>query len=145
LVPRFANENNSHYYAEPEISFMDRTDMRTQGPARSVLSTSLFVFATLAAGLTASWAFADEDVKLVLENHKFDQAEIKVPANMKIRIVVDNRDATPEEFESTSLRAEKVIPGKTKGVIMVGPLKPGRYPFSGEYNAQTAQGVMIAE
>lgn len=90
-------------------------------------------------------AFADQDFVLVLENHQFQPAEIKVPAGQRLRIVIDNRDATPEEFESKKLRAEKVIPGKTRGFVMVGPLKPGRYTFYGEYNEKTAQGVVIAE
>jgi hypothetical protein len=103
------------------------------------------VFIASAFALAAPLALADEDIRLVLENHKFEPAEIHVSANKKVRIVIDNRDATPEEFDSDSLHAEKVIPGKSKGLVIVGPLKPGRYPFAGEYNAETAQGVLIAE
>ncbi len=119
--------------------------MRTSRLRRTALSATAIALTTLIAGLTAPQALADADIKLVLENHKFTPAEIRVPANQKIRIVIDNRDDTPEEFDSTSLRAEKVIPGKTKGLVIVGPLKPGRYPFAGEYAADTAQGVLIAE
>jgi hypothetical protein len=119
--------------------------MRTSRLRRSALSATAIAFAALIAGLTAPQALADADIKLVIENHKFTPAEIRVPANQKIRIVIDNRDATPEEFESPSLRAEKVIPGKSKGMVIVGPLKPGRYPFVGEFNEATAQGVLIAE
>jgi hypothetical protein len=43
------------------------------------------------------------------------------------------------------MKAEKVIPGKSKGVVRVGPLKAGRYPFVGEFNESTAKGVVIAE
>lgn len=107
---------------------------------------TLFSLSLLAAGAALSTpAFADEDIKLVIENHKFEPAEIHVSANKKLRIVVDNRDATPEEFESKSLRAEKVVPGKSKGTLVVGPLKPGKYTFYGEFNSSTAQGVLIAE
>jgi len=59
--------------------------------------------------------------------------------------VVDNQDPTPEEFESHSMNREKVIPGGKKASIFIGPLKPGRYTFFGEYNEKTAQGVVIAE
>ena len=72
-------------------------------------------------------------------------AEITVPAGKKIKLVVENRDATPEEFESHALNREKVIAGKSKGIVRIGPLKPGRYPFIGEYNEPTAKGVVIAE
>lgn len=116
--------------------------MRT---TRSALALLAFIATTITCGLNAPAALADQDIKIVLENHKFEPSEIRVSANQKIRIVIDNRDATPEEFDSTSLRAEKVIPGKSKGLVIVGPLKPGRYPFAGEYAAATAQGVLIAE
>jgi hypothetical protein len=82
---------------------------------------------------------------LVIKNHRFVPVEIKVPAGQKIRLVVDNQDATPEEFESYSLNREKVVPGKSRIVVMVGPLKPGKYEFFGEFNMDTAQGVLIAE
>ena len=60
-------------------------------------------------------------------------------------IPVDPTDATPEEFDSTALKVEKVIPGKSKGLVRIGPLTPGRYEFIGEFNAETAKGVVIAE
>ncbi|MEC5384173.1 cupredoxin domain-containing protein [Uliginosibacterium sp. H3] len=112
---------------------------------RNALSATAIALSALVTGLTATQALADADIKLVIENHKFTPAEIRVPAGQKIRIVIDNRDATPEEFESATLRAEKIIPGKSKGMVIVGPLKPGKYPFFGEFNEATAQGVLIAE
>lgn len=50
-----------------------------------------------------------------------------------------------KEFESHSLNREKIILGGTKATIYIGPLKPGRYDFFGEYNASTAKGAVIAE
>ena len=50
-----------------------------------------------------------------------------------------------KEFESYELNREKVIPGLSKGVVFIGPLRPGRYPFFGEFNQKTAQGVIVAE
>jgi len=58
---------------------------------------------------------------------------------------VINEDATPEEFDSSALKVEKVVAGKSKGIVRIGPLKPGRYPFIGEYNEATAKGTVIAE
>jgi hypothetical protein len=37
------------------------------------------------------------------------------------------------------------VPGKGKIIVMVGPLKPGKYEFFGEFNMDTAQGALIAE
>ena len=43
------------------------------------------------------------------------------------------------------MKVEKIIPGKSKGLVRVGPLKPGRYDFFGDFNQDTAKGVLIAE
>ena len=88
---------------------------------------------------------ADPEFSIVIQDHKFTPSEIHVPANQKIKLLVLNKDATPEEFESTELGREKVIPGQNRATIFVGPLKPGRYPFVGEFHQSTAQGVIIAE
>lgn len=100
-----------------------------------------------AAGLLVTVAAhaADPEVTLVIKDHRFEPAEVKVPSGQKVKLIVDNQDSTPEEFESHSLNREKVIPGGQKATIFIGPLKPGRYSFYGEYNEKTAQGVVIAE
>jgi Cupredoxin-like domain len=85
------------------------------------------------------------DYRLTLKNHRFTPSEIKVPAHKRVKLTVINEDATPEEFDSHALKVEKVIAGKSKGIIRVGPLGPGRYPFVGEYHESTAKGVVIAE
>ena len=68
-----------------------------------------------------------------------------MPAGKRVSISIANEDATPEEFESATLKVEKVIPGKSKSLVRIGPLAPGRYEFIGEFNADTAKGVVIAE
>jgi plastocyanin len=88
---------------------------------------------------------AEPEALLVIKNHRFEPAELKVPAGQRIKLIVHNQDATPEEFESHSLNREKVIPGGAKATIYIGPLKPGRYTFFGEYNEATAQGAVVAE
>ena len=47
----------------------------------------------------SAWA-ADPEFTLVIRDHRFEPAEIRVPAGQKIKLVVHNQDATPEEFES---------------------------------------------
>jgi Cupredoxin-like domain len=100
------------------------------------------VIALLVAG--AATARADDYV-LTIKDHRFSPAEIKVPANQRVLITVVNEDVTPEEFDSNALKVEKVVAGKSSGVVRIGPLKPGRYPFIGEYNEATAKGTVIAE
>jgi plastocyanin len=87
----------------------------------------------------------DTDVLLVIREHKFVPAEVTVPAGKKIKLVIDNQDATAEEFESYELNREKVVAGKSKVTIFVGPLAAGRYPFFGDFHKETATGVLIAK
>jgi len=85
------------------------------------------------------------EIIIVIRNHKFEPAEVRVPANKRLTITVMNDDPTAEEFESTPLKVEKIIAGKSKATIRIGPLAPGRYKFFGEFHEATAQGVIIAE
>lgn len=84
-------------------------------------------------------------VEIVIRGHLFYPSEIEVPANTKIKLLVVNQDATPEEFESYELNREKVVLGNRRVVIFIGPLAPGEYPFFGEFNMLTAQGLIIAK
>ena len=86
-----------------------------------------------------------QDVTITIKNHRFTPSEVKVPANKRVQVTVVNDDPTPEEFESKEMKVEKVIPGKSKGIVRFGPLAPGRYPFFGEFNEATAKGTVIAE
>lgn len=95
--------------------------------------------------LFSSTAFAADAVALAIKDHRFVPAEVKVPANTKIKLIVENQDATAEEFESHDLNREKIIAPKSKATIFIGPLKPGTYKFYGEFNQATAQGAVIAE
>jgi len=82
---------------------------------------------------------------IAIKEHRFNPAEITVPAGKRIKLVIDNQDATPEEFESKTLRVEKIVPGNTKGTVTVGPLKLGSYSFFGEFHEATAQGKLHAK
>jgi len=99
------------------------------------------------AGLSMAQAQtpAPPEIALAIEQHKFTPAEIKVKAGQPFVLVITNKDATPEEFESKELRVEKVVPGNKTLKVRMGALKPGTYKFFGEYNEKTAQGVIIAE
>ena len=91
-----------------------------------------------------AWA-ADTEVALTIRDHRFEPAEIRIPAGQKIKLVIHNQDTTPEEFESYELNREKVIAPGGKANIFIGPLAPGRYPFFGEFHEKTARGAVIAE
>jgi len=88
---------------------------------------------------------ADNEFYLTIKDHTFTPSELRVPAGKKVKLIIENQDATPEEFESHELNREKIIAPKSKANIYIGPLKPGKYPFFGEFNQTTARGVVIAE
>ncbi len=99
----------------------------------------------LSLSLLPLLSIAAEDIAITIKDHKFTPAEIRVPAGQKVKLVIENQDATPEEFESATLNREKIIAPKSKATVWIGPLKPGKYPFMGEFNQATAKGVVIAE
>lgn len=105
------------------------------------------LFSMLGIGLMASTFFAAavDSIELIISNHKFQPAEITIPARTKVKLVVKNQDATPEEFESHALHREKVIPGGAERTIFIGPLEPGSYEFFGEFNPKTAKGRVIVK
>jgi len=86
-----------------------------------------------------------QEFTVTIKNNRFTPTELKVPAGKRVTIYVNNEDPTPEEFESISMKDEKIIPGRSKGVVRVGPLAPGRYDFFGDFHQDTAKGVLIAE
>lgn len=98
---------------------------------------------TVAAAIPPVWA--DEPVEVHLKNHKFSPSVIKVKANKPSMITLHNDDGAADEFNSSSLKIERVVPGHAKANIRIRALAPGKYPFMGEFNASTAQGVVIAE
>ncbi len=94
--------------------------------------------------LTA-FAAGEPEFSLVIENHKFAPDRNEVPAGKKVKINIENKDATSEEFEMNNPKIEKVIPAKSKGSVYVGPLKAGEYKFVGEFHESTAKGVIVAK
>ena len=88
---------------------------------------------------------ADADYMLVIKDHRFQPTELTVPAGSKIKLLIENQDATPEEFESHALNREKVITGHGMATLYIGPLDPGRYSFIGEFNEATANGIIVAQ
>lgn len=88
---------------------------------------------------------AEGEFTITIKDHRFEPSKIHVPAHQKVKLVISNLDATPEEFESHDLNREKIITGAGKTTIYIGPLKPGQYTFVGEFHMDTAQGTVIAE
>ena len=106
----------------------------------------LIAVTVLSLAAMHAMAAADE-FTLTIKNHAFEPKELKLPAGKKIKLLVVNQDATPAEVESKPLQREKVIPGKSTGIVNLGPLKAGRYEFVEEYHETeaAAQGTIVVE
>jgi hypothetical protein len=110
------------------------------------VSSVILAFA-IAIGMGAPLAVADEATRIsvTLKDHKFSPAEPTAPAGKPIIMDVSNLDATPSEFESKTLRVEKVVPAGGKIAVQIRPLGPGRYRFFDDYHEDTTEGFLIVK
>lgn len=97
------------------------------------------VIALLQAG--PSLAQQATEVQLTYSNGAFQPREVRALADKPVVFRVRNLDGKAMEFESTSLRVEKVVAAKSEGVVNVRALKPGRYEFYDDFNDK-ARGVL---
>ena len=100
---------------------------------------------TLCLGAQVARAGDAAKVSVTLKDHRFSPAEPTAPAGKPIVIEVSNLDSTPSEFESKTLRVEKVVPGGGKITVQVRPLKAGRYRFFDDYNEATTEGFLVVQ
>lgn len=110
------------------------------------MKPSVVVVACFALGLATAVRAADiPEFQLVLKNHSYQPAELTVPADTKIKLVIRNEDAAPEEFESTDFNRETIVLPNHTVTIFVGPLRAGNYGFFGDFHRETAQGRLIVQ
>ncbi len=103
------------------------------------------LLAVLVSATLPAFAADMPEFKITIKDHRFEPAETRIPANQQVKLLVENLDATPEEFEGEDFDVEKVIPGNSQAAILVGPFEPGEYEFVGEFHEETAKGELIAE
>jgi hypothetical protein len=84
------------------------------------------------------------EVQVTYSNGQFQPSELRAPADKPVTVRVKNLDAKAMEFESKSLRVEKVVAAKSEGVINVRALKPGRYEFYDDFN-EKARGALVVQ
>ena len=90
------------------------------------------------------WAESPAEVRVTYSNGQFQPGVVNAPVDKPVVIRVKNLDAKALEFESTSLRVEKVVAAKSEGVVNVRALKAGRYEFYDDFNAG-AHGALVVE
>ena len=110
---------------------------------RQFWSSIMLGFAIVVAGGHAALA-QGATLQVTVQNHQFSPAELRAPANTPIVITIKNNDATAMEFESVSLRVEKVIAAKSQGIVRIRALSPGRYEFFDDFN-QSTRGTLIVQ
>ena len=109
---------------------------------RKLTLAALCAVATLA--VSPSQAQQATEIRLTYSGGQFQPAQVSAPADKPITLRVKNADAKAMEFESKSLRVEKVVAPGTEGVINVRALKPGRYEFYDDFN-EKARGALIVQ
>lgn len=109
------------------------------------ISLRYFLFIVLFSFSLSTFASPLLEIKIEIRDHLFYPAEIEIAADTKVKLLFINHDSTAEEIESRELNREKIIPGKSQGVIFVGPLPVGEYSFFGEFFHKTAQGKIIVK
>lgn len=105
---------------------------------------SIFCFTLLYHSVSFSTAKCF-DVILEIRNHQFVENIVTAPSGKKIRLIIKNHDNTIEEFESHTLKRERIVPAKGEIKIILAPQKPGKYQFFGEFHPDTAKGTLIIE
>ena len=109
---------------------------------RNLIPTAFCAVALFAA--PASQAQQATEVQLTYAKGKFEPSEIKAPADKAFTIRVKNLESKAMEFESKSLRVEKVIAAGSEAIVNVRAQKPGSYEFFDEYN-EKARGTVVVK
>jgi hypothetical protein len=120
-----------------ERTVMDLSPMLSKATLLAALALVSIAIAVPANAQSAT------EIQLSYKNKKFDPAEINVSTNTPIVIKLKNLDTKAMEFESKTLKVEKVIAGSSDATINVRAQKPDRYEFFDEYNEKVARGALV--
>ena len=108
---------------------------------RKVLTALALIAAVSMVGQAAR--AQETSLSITVKNHRFQPSQLTAPANVPITLRVKNLDPTPMEFESVSLRVEKVVTGGGEGIIRLRPLSPGSYNFFDDFHQETTGTLVV--
>ena len=108
------------------------------------ITRSAMLAAAIVVGASQVALAQDTTLQLTVENGQFSPSELQAPANKPLVIVIKNNGAKAMEFESVSLRVEKVVAAKGQGSVRVRALAPGRYEFFDDFNKNT-KGTLVVQ
>lgn len=116
---------------------------------RPMSSRSAFAVSALAVLLLAPSvaARAEEEpvFRIEMADGTLTPARLEVPAGKAFKLQVTNSGTAPAEFESRTLRKEKVIAPKATVTLSVKKLAAGDYDFFDENQPKAPAGVIVAK
>jgi len=137
--------NTPHAGEDEPLGCLYKKEKGNPSSVKREICASLLMVSLLGVDFVARAADGEEEIRAVIRGHRISPSEVKVKANIKIKLLVSNEDPMAEEFESFSLDREKAVrPGQTV-TIYLPPLKAGSYEFEGGYHPETAKGRIVAE
>lgn len=118
--------------------------MRLSRRLYALLSPVLLL--VLSAALLPNTALATDmpSYDLTLKNGTLTPKVLKVKAGEKFIIQLHNAGNTPAEFESNSLRKEKVLAPGVKSFVVIHPLRAGSYDYFDDFHLPDARGQVVA-
>lgn len=109
----------------------------------TIAALALVAMAPLAAVVAAE----PPQYTIRILNHQFVPASLQIPRGVKVCLIIDNEEDTPEEFDSHSLNREKHLMAHERATIYIGPLSAGRYVYESESDVAggAALGVIVVQ
>ena len=109
------------------------------------VSATVWLAAMLTVAPRSSAAEELYQVQLTARDGRFYPEVLEVPADRRFKIVIRNEGPGPEEFESENPHREKVLSAGATSFLIFPALKPGVYPFFGEFHPETAKGRIVVK
>ncbi|MEI8618555.1 cupredoxin domain-containing protein [Pseudoalteromonas sp. B193] len=69
--------------------------------------------------LFLSFNAASKEYLIIFKDHLFYPSQITIPANKKVKLLIENQDSTPEEFDSFDLKQRKSTLPKTVKALFI--------------------------
>ena len=133
------------------------TDPFVAPPAPSLLARGVaaaveraVLIGSVALILVAAWIGGAESAEDPVYRIEFADgvvtpSRIEVPADRRIELLLVNKGTTPAEFESLTLRKEKVLAPDSSTSMVIKGLDPGEYPFFDDFHPEAPPAVLVAK
>jgi hypothetical protein len=113
-------------------------------PAAAVVGVIL-AHGALMASSEARAAGDEVLIRIELKNGVVTPQRVEAPARTRLKLDLYNLGDGPAEFESKSLRLERVLPAHGHATLIVRTLDPGEYDFFDDFQPGAAPAVIVAK